>query len=218
VTENEQTNPTVNPGVTRVMIVDDHAVVREGLVALLGMRERFQVVAEAGDVTTALRLFREHRPDITIMDLQLPDGSGVEAITRIRTEFPDSRFIVLTTYDGDEDIFRAIKAGAAGYLLKAAGSRDLIQALEAVCEGQRWIPGELAERALTAKLNPGLTRRETEVLQLLAEGKSNAQVASALGLTEPTVKGHINHLYAKLGVNSRTRAVLVGQERGLVKR
>jgi DNA-binding NarL/FixJ family response regulator len=200
----------------RIMIVEDHAVVRQGLAALLTTVADFTVVAEAADGRQAIEMFRRHQPDITLMDLRLPQMNGVEAIERIRLEFPQARVIVLTTFDGDEDIYRALQAGAKGYLLKGMTGEELMEAIRSVFAGKSRIPAPVAERLAERMGARSLTARETEVLQLIVGGNSNKEIASALFISEATVKTHINSLLSKLGVTDRTQAATTALQRGIV--
>jgi DNA-binding NarL/FixJ family response regulator len=204
-------------GEIRIMVVDDHGLVRQGIVTLLGLQAGVKVVAEAADGPTAIALYRQHRPDVTLMDLRMPAMGGVEVIEALRREFPGSRFIVLTTYDADEDIFRALQAGAQGYLLKDMSSDDLVDAIKAVHQGRKQIAPGLAERALARATEEELTGREADVLKLMAKGLSNKEIGASLQITESTVKGHVNSILAKLGVTARTQAVVTALQRGLVK-
>jgi DNA-binding NarL/FixJ family response regulator len=200
----------------RIMIVEDHAIVRQGLAALLRMVPEFAIVAEAEDGRQAIELYRKHQPDVTLMDLRLPQMNGVDAIGRIRLEFPNARIIVLTTFDGDEDIFRALQAGARGYLLKGMSGDELMEAIRSVYAGKSRIPAPVAERLAERMSAPALTSRETEVLQLIVGGNSNKEIASALNISEATVKTHINSLLGKLGVTDRTQAATTALQRGIV--
>jgi DNA-binding NarL/FixJ family response regulator len=200
----------------RIMIVEDHAVVRQGLVALLRTVPEFAVVAEAADGREAIELFRLHQPDITLMDLRLPRMNGVETIASIRVDFPQARIIVLTTFDGDEDIYRALQAGARGYLLKGMTGDELMDAIRSVYSGKSRIPAPVAERLAERMSAPSLTGRETEVLQLIVGGNSNKEIAAALFISEATVKTHINSLLSKLGVTDRTQAATTALQRGIV--
>jgi two-component system NarL family response regulator len=198
------------------LIVEDHQVVRQGFVALLRMVGGMDVIAEASSGAQAIELYRLHKPDVTLMDLRMPGMGGVETITAIRTEFPDARVIVLTTFDGDEDIYRAIQAGARGYLLKGMGIDELVEAIETVHRGRSKIPAAIAERLAERLSGNALTERETEVLKTIALGKSNKEIASALFISEATVKTHINNLLSKLGATDRTQAARIAQQRGIV--
>jgi DNA-binding NarL/FixJ family response regulator len=200
----------------RIMIVEDHAVVRQGLAALLATTPDFAVVAQAADGRQAIEQFRRHQPDVTLMDLRLPNMPGVEAIARIRIDFPQARIIVLTTFDGDEDIYRALQAGARGYLLKGMTAEELIEAIRSVHAGKSRIPAPVAERLAERMSAPTLTGRETEVLQLIVGGNSNKEIAAALAISEATVKTHINSLLSKLGVTDRTQAATTALQRGIV--
>jgi len=201
---------------TRLMIVDDHPVVRQGLAAMIGIEGDLKVVAEAESGEDAIALFRRCQPDVTLMDLRLPGISGVEAIAAIRREFPASRFIVLTTYDGDEDIYRSLQAGAQGYLLKGSFREVVIEAIRAVSQGLRRIPPEIQARLETRIGAHGLTPREFEILLLLAEGKSNKEIAAQLEIGGGTVKWFVKNILGKLGVGDRTRAVTTALQRGII--
>ncbi len=199
-----------------LMIVDDHHIVRQGMAALLGTMPGLQVIAEASSGEQAIELYRKHQPDVTLMDLRMQHGNGVEAIRSIRGEFPLARIIVLTTFDGDEDIFRALQAGARGYLLKGSDIDELVSAITAVHSGKSRIPAPVAERLAERMGNPALTERETDVLKLIVGGNSNKEIASALFISEATVKTHINNLLGKLGVSDRTQAATTALQRGIV--
>ena len=205
------TKPTI-----RVLVVEDHHVVRQGLVSLLNVVEGMEVVGEAADGVEAIAQYRKHQPDITLIDLRLPRMSGVDAIQRIRMESPQSRFIVLTTYDGDEDIYRALKAGAKAYLLKGMTTDQLIEAIRAVHAGKSHIPPAIAEKLAERMGSEELTPREMDVLEQIVAGKSNKEIADELGVSEATVKTHINSLLGKLGVTDRTQAATAAIRRGLV--
>src|ERR1700751_3251228 len=200
----------------KTLVVDDHHVVRQGLVALLGVMPEIEIVGEASDGLQAIELHRSLQPDITLMDLQLPNLGGVEAITRIRAETPMARFIVLTTFDGDEDIFRALQAGAKAYLLKGMDASELTEAIRAVYAGKSKIPAFVAEKLAGRMGGPALTTRELEVLKRIVAGRSNKEIASDLNISEATVKTHINSLLSKLGVNDRTQAATTALQRGIV--
>jgi len=200
----------------RVLIVEDHNVVRQGLVALLNVVDGLTVVGEAADGLEAIKEFRKHQPDVTLMDLRLPRMGGVEAIQRIRTEAPQARIIVLTTYDGDEDIYRALKAGARAYLLKGMTSEDLVTTIRAVHAGKSHIPAAIAEKLAERMGTEDLTPREFDVLKEIVNGKSNKEIASELNVSEATVKTHINSLLGKLGVTDRTQAATAAIQRGIV--
>ncbi|MFP5206901.1 MAG: response regulator [Acidobacteriota bacterium] len=200
----------------RVLVVEDHNVVRQGLIALLGVVENLQVVGEAADGVEAIAQFRKLQPDITLVDLRLPRMGGVEVIQRLRVESPQARFIVLTTYDGDEDIYRALKAGAKAYLLKGMSSEELIATIRAVHAGKSHIPPAIAERLAERMGSEDLTQREFEVLEQIVSGKSNKEIAAELDVSESTVKTHINSLLSKLGVADRTQAATTALRRGIV--
>ena len=201
----------------RLLIVDDHPIVRDGLVSILHEGEPdLEVVGEAGDGKEAVEAWRTLRPSVTIMDLQLPGQSGVEAIKAIRREDPEARILVLTTFDGDADIQRALEAGARGYLLKSVRRAILIEAVRAVDAGRRSLPPATAARLVEAMESERLTPRELDVLKLLAEGQRNREIADALGLAEPTVKIHVNNLLRKLQAKDRTEAAVIALKRGLI--
>ena len=204
------------PDPIRILIADDHPIVREGLVALLNRRPDMQVVAEVSDGRAVVQAFEEHRPDVTLLDLRMPEMGGVEAIETIRRQEPGARIIVLTTFDGDEDIYRAIQAGARAYLLKDTPRQELLETIRAVHAGQRRLPPDVAARLAGRMLAPDLTPRELMVLQQLAAGKSNREIGLALGITEGTVKVHVNSILAKLDVSDRTQAVTEALRRGIV--
>jgi two-component system NarL family response regulator len=198
------------------MVVDDHHIVRQGLVALIGTLPGMQVVAQASDGEQAVDLYRTHRPDITLMDLRLPNKNGVDAIAQIREEFPAARIIVLTTFDGDEDIYRALQAGAKGYLLKGMNADELTEAIRAVHAGKSRIPAVVAERLAERMGGPSLTGRELDVLKRIVGGRSNKEIAGDLFISEATVKTHINSILSKLGVSDRTQAATTALQRGIV--
>jgi DNA-binding NarL/FixJ family response regulator len=200
----------------RVLIADDHSMVRQGLVVLLGMMEGIEVVAEAANGVEAIERYCEHTPDVTLMDLRMPEMGGVQAIERIRSFAPDARFIVLTTYDSDEDIYRALKAGARAYVLKGMSKEELVEIIRKVYAGRLHVPAAIAERMAERMHAPELTPREFDVLEEIVRGRANKQIAEALKVSEATVKTHINSLLAKLGVSDRTQAATTALQRGLV--
>lgn len=200
----------------RVLVVEDHNVVRQGLVALLKLAGGLEVVGEAADGVEAITQFRKHQPEITLIDLRLPRMSGVDVIERIRMETPQARFIVLTTYDGDEDIYRALKAGARAYLLKGMTTEDLISTIRTVHAGKSYIPPAIAERLAERVGAQELTPRELDVLEQIVRGKSNREIGGELNVSEATVKTHINSLLGKLGVTDRTQAATAAIQRGIV--
>jgi DNA-binding NarL/FixJ family response regulator len=199
-----------------LLIVDDHFVFRAGLKAVLSLRKDFRVVAEAEDVASALTEFRSHEPDMTLMDLRLPDNTGIEAVRQIRREFPAARILMLTTFDGDEDIHRALEAGACGYLLKSVPGPELLRAIEAAALGKSYIPPQV-QRRLEERASFGeLTDREREVLPFVVKGLTNKDIARILKFTEFTAKAHVRSLLAKLGAADRTELVAIAVQRGLV--
>ncbi len=202
--------------VIRVLIVDDHAVVRQGLAAIINRDPEMTVIAQAEDGQQAIALFREYQPDVTLMDLRMPQVDGVAAIIAICAEFKQARMIVLTTYDGDEDIYRGLHAGAQGYLLKDTKADELLSAIRIVHSGQKYVPQAVGAKLLQRMSNPELSERELAVLRLMAQGMSNVDIATALIISESTVKSHVNRLLSKLGVSDRTQAVIVAVKRGLV--
>jgi len=200
----------------RIMIVEDHQVVRQGLVALLSATDDLEVVGSVGDGLEAVAMFPALRPDVTLMDLRMPKLSGVEALRKIRHEFPEARVIVLTTFDGDEDIFRALEAGARGYLLKGMPLEELVAAIHLVHQGRSSIPPEVAEKLAMRLGGQSLTARELAVLERIVAGRANKEIALDLKISEATVKSHVNSLLGKLGVADRTHAATVALQRGFV--
>ena len=200
----------------RLLVVDDHHVVRQGLIALLNIMPGIEVAGEASDGLQAVELHRKLQPDITLMDLQLPRLGGVDAILRIRAESPAARFIVLTTFDGDEDIYRALQAGAKAYLLKGMTVEELTSAIQAVHSGKTRIAPAIAEKLAERMSGQALTGRELDVLERIVRGRANKEIASDLNISEATVKTHINNLLGKLGVTDRTQAATVALQRGIV--
>jgi len=199
-----------------IMVIDDQAVVRQGLVSLIGTVPDMTVIAEGTNGQQAIELYRKHRPDVTLIDLRMPIVNGVEAIITIRREFPDARLIVLTSYDGDEDIYRSLQAGAQGYLLKDMFFEELEDAIRKVHAGSKRIPAQVAERLAERMSGSQLTGRELEVLKQIVRGNSNREIAAALKISEATVKSHINSILSKLGVTDRTQAATTALQRGLV--
>ena len=200
----------------RVLVIDDHQIVRQGLVALINTEAGLTVVAEGSDGQQAVDLFAQHQPDVTLMDLRMPVLNGVEAIKVIRQQSPNARIIVLTTFDGDEDIYRALQAGAQSYLLKGVSFEDLTDAIRTVFAGQRRISAAVAERLAERMATEELTARELQVLKLIVRGNSNKEIGKALTISEATVKSHINSLLSKLGVADRTQAATTALQRGIV--
>lgn len=200
----------------RILTVDDHALLRRGIAALVNGESDMSLVAEASDGHEAIDKFRLHRPDITLMDLQMPVLNGVEAIIGIRSEFPNARIIVLTTYAGDVHVLRALKAGARGYILKGNVRRELLDTIRAVHAGQKRIAPEVAAELADHAMEGDLTLREIDVLRLIAAGNANKEIASLLSIGEETVKSHITNILAKLGANDRTHAVTIALKRGII--
>lgn len=201
---------------TRVLIVDDHPMIRAGLAATIEPEPDMAVVASASNGREALEQFRKHQPDVTLMDLKMPDMGGVDAIRSIRAEFPSARIIVLSTYQGDEDIFRALEAGAVTYLLKDMLAEKMMDVIREVAGGGRPILPEVAQRLTGRMFQSALTSRETEVLQLVARGMRNKEIAAELKISGETVQGHVKNILAKLSVHDRTEAVAVAIRRGIV--
>jgi two-component system NarL family response regulator len=200
----------------RVLIADDHAIVREGLVAILNRQDDLIVVGEAANGREAVEKWRSQRPDIILMDLRMPEMSGVAAIEAIREVDKDALIIVLTTYDSDEDIYRAMRAGAKAYVLKDAHREELLECIRRVRQGKTFVSPEIAAKLVGRLSEEDLTHRELEILSLVAKGKSNKQVANALGISEGTVKTHVKNILEKLDATSRTEAVAVAVRRGLI--
>jgi len=199
-----------------VMIVDDHPLLREGLVAVVQGERDMRVVAEATNGMEAIEGVRRHRPDVTLMDLQMPEMDGIAATTAIRAEWPSARIVILTTYHGDVQVLRALKAGASGYLLKSMVSTNLLEAIRSVNAGLRYIPREIASELAAHLTDEALSAREIEVLQRVANGNSNKQIAVQLMVSEDTVKSHIRNVLAKLSANDRTHAVTIAIKRGII--
>ena len=207
---------SLDPGLIRIFTVDDHALLREGIAALVNAEPDMKLVAEASNGEEAIEKFRLHRPDITLMDLQMPGVNGIEAITRIQDEFSGARIIVLTTYTGDVQVLRALKAGARGYILKGHVHRELLGAIRAVHAGQKQIPPEIAAELAEHATDDDLSPREVEVLRLIAAGNANKLIADQLAIGEATVKRHVTNIPSKLGANDRTHAVTIGLRRGII--
>lgn len=201
----------------RVLLADDHPVVREGLAAMINRRPDMTVVAEAGNGREAVQLFRLHQPDVTLVDLRMPEMDGLEVIGNVRQQSPAARIVVLTTFDDDEDIYRALRAGAKGYLLKDAPREELLECIRSVHHGDSYLPSGVASKLAGRVSGAELTGRELEVLRLLALGKSNKEVGSGLRVTESTVKVHVNNILRKLNASGRTEAVTLALRRGLVR-
>lgn len=201
----------------RVLLVEDHAVVRQGLIALLSSVPDLEVVGSAADGAAAIEMFANCNPDVTLMDLKLPKVGGVEAITRIRADHPAARFIVLTTFDGDEDIYRAMQAGAKAYLLKGMDFEELLTTIRAVAAGKGRISFAIADKLAERVSGQQLTARELNTLERIVAGRSNKEIASDLNISEATVKSHVNSLLAKLGAVDRTQAAIIAVQRGFVR-
>jgi len=201
----------------RILVVEDHPIVRQGLVALLNVVDGVEVVGEAADGVEAVKEFELRHPDVTLIDLRLPKMSGVEVIQRIRADHAQARFIVLTTYDGDEDIYRALQAGARAYLLKGMTVEVLISAIRSVHAGKSIIPPAIAQKLAERMSTEQLTQREQDVLEQIVRGKSNKEIGAVLDISEATVKTHVNNLLGKLGVEDRTQAATAAIQRGLVQ-
>ena len=201
----------------RILTVDDHPMLREGIAAVLAAEDDMELVAEASNGREAVEQFRAHRPDVTLMDVQMPELNGIDAILKIREEFPDARIIVLTTYSGDAQAARAIKAGASGYLLKSMVRKELIDTIRTVNTGKKRIPPEIAIEMAEHHSDDALTEREIEVLRSVAAGNANKMVAQLLNLSEETVKAHMKSILSKLGANDRTHAVTIALKRRIIE-
>jgi DNA-binding NarL/FixJ family response regulator len=205
-----------NAGRIGILTVDDHPLLREGVASMINAEPDMQIVAEADSGAEAIKQFRSHRPDVTLMDLQMPGMNGVDAIRAIRGEFDDARIIVLTTYTGDVQVLQALKAGAAGYLLKSALRTELLNAIRAVHIGQRHVSASIATEIAQHVGEVALSERELEVLRKVAAGNSNKQVAAQLGISEDTAKAHMKNILSKLNANDRTHAVTIAVKRGII--
>src|SRR2546427_3942170 len=202
--------------VIRILIAEDHTVVRDGLVALIKQEADMDVVAETGDGRQSVELWKKHRPDITLMDLRMPGLEGVDAIYAIRAADPNARIVILTTFDGDEDIYRGMRAGAKSYLLKDVRREELFQCIREVHAGRTFVPPAIAAKLAERLPAEELTSREREVLRLLAEGKPNKLIGAALSISEVTVKSHVQAVFRKLNVLSRTEAIAIANRKGLL--
>jgi DNA-binding NarL/FixJ family response regulator len=203
-------------GLIRILTVDDHALLRNGIAGLVNAEPDMKMIAEAATGVEAIKQFRQHRPDVTLMDLQMPDMTGIEAIIGIRSDFPEARIIVLTTYSGDVQVVRALRAGARGFLLKGRVNRELLDIIRAVHAGQKRIPPEIAAEVAEHAGEEDLSARELEVLGLVAQGNANKEIAARLAITEETVKSHVTKILSKLRANDRTHAVTIGLKRGII--
>jgi DNA-binding NarL/FixJ family response regulator len=201
----------------RILSVDDHPLLRQGIAAIIGSQPDMLLVAQAANGVEAIQQFRAHRPDVTLMDLRLPDMSGIDALIAIRTEFPEACVVMLTTFEGDVEIQRALEAGARGYLLKSTPAKDLIEAIRQSHAGKRPIPAEVAAHLAEHMGEEALTPREVEVLRHLAGGNRNRDIAELLFISEETVKVHIKHIMDKLGASDRTQAVAIAVRRGIIQ-
>jgi len=201
----------------RVLSVDDHPLLREGIAGLVASQPDMELAAEASNGREAIEQFRKHRPDVTLMDLQMPEMSGIDAMGAIRAEFPEARIIVLTTYSGDVQVMRALKAGARAYLLKGLLRKELLETIRAVHAGQKRVPPEIASEIVEHATDDCLTSREIDVLRLMSGGNANKEIAAQLSITEETVKGHVKNILAKLSANDRTHAVTIGIKRGIIE-
>jgi two-component system NarL family response regulator len=210
-------NPQAPPEMIRVLVADDHVTVREGLVAMIGRQVDMRVVAEAAQGREAVELWQRHRPDVALLDVRMPVLDGIAAIEEIRAEDPDARILVLTTFDTDSEVSRVIKAGAKGYLLKDAPREELLESIRRVYAGETCIPPALVAKLAAGVSSQELSKRELEVLELLASGKSNKEIGASLYISETTVKSHLRTVFAKLQVLSRTEAIMVASRRGLIR-
>ena len=205
-----------DPKLIRILTVDDHPLLREGIAALVNAEPDMKLIAEAVNGEEAIEKFRLYRPDVTLMDLQMPSMNGVDAISRIKDEFPNAHIIVLTTYTGDAQVLRALKAGARGYLLKGHVHRELLAIIRAVHAGQKRIPPEIAAELANHATDDELSPRQVDILRLMAAGNANKQIANQLNIGEATVKSHVTNILSKLGANDRTHAVTIALKRGII--
>lgn len=200
----------------RLLGIDDHPLVREGIAAMVNDQADMQMIAQGSSGKEAIQLFREHKPDVVLMDVRLPDMSGIDAMITIRSEFPDARVIIITSSEGDAEMRRALAGGSRGYILKSMPPKDLLEAIRKVYAGKKAIPAEIADRLANHLDDEGLTEREIEILQQVAEGNRNKDIADKLFISEGTVKVHIQHIMGKLGANDRTQAITIALRRGII--
>ena len=205
------------PNLIRILVVDDHSIFRQGIVWLLADQADMQLVAEASNGREAIQQFRAHRPDVTLMDLQMPEMNGLDAVIAIRGEFPEAKIIVLTTYTGDVQVLRALKAGARAYLLKNLLHRELLETIRAVHAGKKALSPEASFELAEHAMDDPLTPAEVEILRLIAAGNANKQIADRLSITEETVKGRVKNILSKLNANDRTHAATIGLKRGIIE-
>jgi DNA-binding NarL/FixJ family response regulator len=206
----------IPPNLIRILTVDDHPLLRKGIAALVNGEPDLKLVAEASNGEEAIDAFRSHRPDVTLMDLQMPGIDGIGAIGRIRDEFPNAHIIVLTTYTGDTQVLRALRAGARAYILKGHVHKELLETIRAVHAGQKRIPPDIAVQLAEHAMDDELTEREIDVLKLVAAGNANKHIADQLSIGEATVKSHVSNILSKLGANDRSHAVTIGLKRGII--
>jgi DNA-binding NarL/FixJ family response regulator len=208
---------SAGPNLIRILAVDDHPIFRQGIVGLLADQADMQLVAEASNGREAIRQFRAHHPDVTLMDLQMPEMNGLDAMIAIRGDFPEARIIVLTTYSGDVQVLRALKAGARGYLLKNLLHKELLETIRAVHAGKKALSPEASFEVAEHAVDDALTLGEVEILRLIAAGNANKQIAAQLSITEETVKGRVKSILSKLNANDRTHAATIGLKRGIIE-
>src|SRR5713101_670951 len=206
-----------NPASIRVLSVDDHPLLRQGIAAIINSQPDMLLVAEASSGSEGIQKFRAHQPDVTLMDLRLPDMSGIDTVIAIRTEFSDARIIMLTTFEGDVEVQRALEAGARGYMLKSMPPKELVEVIRQVHAGKKRVPAELAAQLAEHLSDEDLTAREIEVLNQIAGGNRNRDIAEKLFISEETVKVHVKHIMEKLGASDRTQAVAIGVRRGIIE-
>jgi len=208
---------TAEAGPIRILAVDDHPVIRQGIAGLVAVHSDMSLVAEASNGREAIQQFRAHHPDVTLMDLQMPEMGGVDAMIAIRGEFPEARIIVLTTYVGDAQVLRALKAGARGYLLKNSLHKELLETIRAVHAGKKALSSEVSFQLAEHATDDALTPAEIRVLRLIAEGNANKEIAAQLSVSEETIKGQVRNILSKLGANDRTHAAMIGLKRGIIE-